>query len=468
MQDSRSRTSSLTFAYLLAICFLLFGPFPVRSAERAAGVHVGAADAELIADPDMIIGGSITGRTVVDQEGKLRVIAVVLEKPGAAKVAIVACDVLYVTRDFVDDALAEIEKTCAIPPDHVLVNATHTHHAPATGTVHGIKRDEEFCRRVRDGIVKAVQDANARLSSDECTFQFWLGEESSYGQNSRILLSDNSIFWIGARDDAVRPTGPFDPELPVLAFVNPQKKFQAVIFNHSTHTMGTRKKNVKSASAYGLTTQELEEELGGTFLFLEGASGSTHNFGLPAAEAIVRIKAAVKDALEKLEPHSVNRIVSAKRPFTFKVRKFDEALEDRKVSDYCKKRAPWRADETIDVFRKQREVLALQQGEERTTWLQALVVGDVAIVGVPAEYFTVLGQEIKRRSPYRYTYVAELANDWIGYLPDCRAHALGGYQTWMGLHSYAAEGTGERVAEVIVEMLKELKGKGAGAGGGSN
>jgi hypothetical protein len=80
----------------------------------------------------------------------------------------------------------------------------------------------------------------------------------------------------------------------------------------------------------------------------------------------------------------------------------------------------------------------------------------VAFVGVPAELFTKLGQDIKRRSPYRYTYVAELANDWIGYLPDRKAFELGGYQTWTGLHSYAAPGTGEAIVAEPVKMLREL------------
>ena len=83
----------------------------------------------------------------------------------------------------------------------------------------------------------------------------------------------------------------------------------------------------------------------------------------------------------------------------------------------------------------------------------------MAIVGVPAEYFTALGQEIKRRSPYRYTYVAELANDWIGYLPDKKAFDLGGYQTWTGLHSFADRDTGERMVDVAVAMLEELAKK---------
>jgi hypothetical protein len=80
----------------------------------------------------------------------------------------------------------------------------------------------------------------------------------------------------------------------------------------------------------------------------------------------------------------------------------------------------------------------------------------VAIVGVPAELFTKFGQDIKRRSPFRYTYVAELANDWIGYLPDRKAFELGGYQTWTVLHSYAERGTGEAVVEEAVRLLGEL------------
>lgn len=70
-----------------------------------------------------------------------------------------------------------------------------------------------------------------------------------------------------------------------------------------------------------------------------------------------------------------------------------------------------------------------------------------------------MGVDIKKRSPFKYTFVAELANDWIGYLPDREAHHLGGYQTWMGLHSYAEPGTGERVADEVVAMLKELETK---------
>ena len=424
------------------------------AAPGAPGLRVGAAAAELVAEDSMVVAGSIHPRYVKGQEGKLRAVAVVLEKPSSSKLAIVACDVLIMTRDQLDPVAAEIERTCGIPSSNVLINCTHTHHAPSTCRVHGYDRDEVFSKRVQRGIVKAVTDAHARLAP--ATFHFKLGQEKTVGQNSRLLMSDGSIHWIGPRDDAVRPTGPFDPDLPVLAFRDPRGNLQALLFNHSTHTIGTVKGNLRSPAFYGLAAQELESRLGGVVGFLEGASGSTHRLNVTAPEATKRIEQAVLDALAQAGPRKVQKLAALKRPFEFKVRTFDEEAEDKAVSRYCTKRAARGAESIIAVFREMRKELAPHQGKKRTTWLQAMVIGDVAIVGVPAELFTKLGMDIKRRSPLKHTCVAELANDWIGYVGDREAHKLGGYQMWMGLHSYSEPGTGERMVDQAVAMLREL------------
>src|SRR5438034_5600801 len=174
-------------------------------------------------------------------------------------------------RDLLDPVVEEVAAALNTPTSHVLINCTHTHHAPSTCTIHGYERDELFCRRVQKAIVKAAKDADAKLKDGDATFHFRLGEESSVGQNSRLLLRDDTIYWIGPRDDAVRPTGPFDPELPVLSFRDGDGKRVATLFNHSTHTIGVRKPG-RSPSFYGLAAQELEAERGGVFCFLEGAS----------------------------------------------------------------------------------------------------------------------------------------------------------------------------------------------------
>jgi hypothetical protein len=438
---------------------LLTAGFAAR-ARAEDDLHVGTGAANLEADDSMVIAGGIGPGKATGQEGQLRAVAVVIKKAELAPVAIVACDVLFVPGDLVDRALARIEKSTGIAAQQVLVNATHTHHAPSVTAVHGYGPDETFVRRLEDAIVRSVEEAHAHLGGPPCEFVFKLGEESTVGANSRVLLSDNTIWWTGPMNDPLRHTGPFDPQLPVLAFRGPGDKLQAVIYDHSTHTIGTRQPGVRSPSFYGLAAQELESQLGCTVAFLEGASGSTHNItGVPVDEAVRRMKRAVLDALAAAEPRRVTKLVSIKRPFAFKVRTFDESVEDEKVSRYCRKRIPAGADGVIQVFRDMRKKLAPEQGKPRETVIQAIAIGDVAIVGVPAEYFTIFGVDIKKRSPFRNTVVAELANDWVGYLPNLEAHQLGGYQTWMGLHSYAEPGTGERMADAAVDLLGELAGR---------
>jgi neutral ceramidase len=448
-------TKALGAALFIAVAFSLIAGLPNSMCAR--GLRVGAAVAEFEGDDSMVIAGGITPSKAKGQEGQLRAVAIVLGQEPFGKFAIIACDVLMMTREHLDPVAREIEKTTGIPFAHILINCTHTHHAPSTLVLHGYGADDTFVKRVQAGIVKAAQAAHANLSKDDCRLFFHLAQEKTVGQNSRQLLEDGRIYWIGPRTNFVRATGPFDPELPVLAFRDSNDKLLALIFNHSTHTIGTRKPGVRSPSFYGLAAQDLEAEMGGTFCFLEGASGSTHNLDLPGDEAARRIKQAVADALAQTQPREITRLAAIKRPFKFKVRKFEEAREDEAVEKYCRKYAGNYADAVIKVFRDMRKTLAPQQGEERETWLQVMLIGDIAIAGVPAEYFTQLGLDIKNRSPFRHSYVAELANDWIGYLPNFEGHKLGGYQVWTGYHSYAEPGTGERIADEITAMLHELK-----------
>lgn len=429
----------------------------VDEARGADPARVGAAAAEFSADDGLVIGGGIGPGKAKGQEGKLRAAALVVEDPAGGRVCLVACDVLMLDRDVLDSAAHRIEADTGIPFDHILINATHTHHAPTTVTIHGYEREEAFTRQVEEKIVAAAVAAFKKRVP--ATFAFRLGEESSVGKNSRLLLADGTIYWVGPREDFVRPTGPFDPELPVLAFRRLDGAYEAILFNHSTHTIGTHGGAVRSPSFYGLAAQEIEAEKGGTVLFFSGASGSTHNLDVPAKEATLRIKSAVEDALQAAKERPIDHVKGKRVELAVKVRTFDESKDDAAVVAYCTKRIadPKAAQKTIEVFRAMRKQLIPMQGRTRKTWVQAIAIGDVALVGVPGEFFTVLGQDIKRRSPYRRTYVFQLANDYIGYIPDQRGFDRGGYQTWTGLHSFVERGTGERIVDAAVALLEELR-----------
>ena len=409
----------LLYALMLSCCFA-----SQTRLEAADSWKVGAATSEMIAEDSMVIGGGIGPGFAKGQEGKLQATAIVIQ--GEKTLCLVAVDILMMHRDFTDQAARTIEKECGIPFDNILINSSHTHHAPSTVTVHGYDRNEEFCRRTVAAIIDAVKKANA-IAKDASLSQgrFRLGQEATVGQNSRQLLKDGKIFWIGPRDEFVRPTGPFDVDLPVLAFQKEDKSYSALFFNHSTHCIGTRT-GKRSPSFYGLAAQELSEEIGTPVAFLSGAAGSTHNLVLDCNEMVTRIKATVQETLAKSEPMRSTRLAAIKKEIQFQMRMFDEEKEDKAVMDYCKKYAPAGADSIVDVFRKSRAKLKSQQGQSRPMWLQAMQIGDVYLVGVPAEFFTTHGVEIKRRSPYRNTFVCGLTNDYVGYLPDRKGFELGG------------------------------------------
>ena len=427
---------------------------------KDAGVRVGTAAVELVADDAMVIAGGIHAGQAKGQEGLLRAVAMVLEKD-QTKVVMVSLDVLMMTRHVLDPILADIQKECGIPPEQVMIHCTHTHHAPSTLRLHDYQADPRFIARVHRATVQAVQQANAALSEDSLEAFFSLGREETVGRNSRQMLTDGSIYWIGRRE-FVRPTGPFDSQLPVMGFrskgsARDPAPWKALWFNHSTHTIGTLRAGVRSPSFYGLAAQQLEADLGAHVLFLEGASGSTHNLDLSCQEATHRMVHAVQDALNAMQPAPMQRLAAIKRSFTYRVRHFDEAAEHQAVSDYCTQWVGPYGRQVIPVFKAMRDELAPHQGEERETWIQAMLLGDVAMVAVPAEFFTQLGLDIKERSPFKKTFVAELSNDWIGYLPDLEAHRLGGYQVWTGYHSYCEPGTGERMVDEVLQLLEMLK-----------
>jgi len=452
---------------LASIGFRLFLTALVATAGSASAadpsLRVGAAAVEIPCDDTMDMGGGIHTWKASGAEAPLRATALVLAR-GDDKLAICSCDVIALHQDFVDPALERVRVATGIPPERILVHATHTHTSPSTVRVHAYDRDARFVEGLATAIVDSIVAADADLAANpDCRFRYRLGEESSVGQNSRLLLGDGTIFWVGKRDDAVRPTGPFDTDLPVLAFETEAGAPVATLFNHSTHTIGARQPGKRSPAFYGLAAQELERERGGVHLFLQGASGSTHNLTLGVEEMVTRIKDAVTRAHEAAAQLPVGRLAALKEPFEFRIRAFDESAEEEAVTTYCAKRmgTPGEAAATALVFRTQRAEIAPHRGETRKTSIQTIAIGDVAIVAVPAELFTILGQEIKRSSPFRHTFIAELSNDWVGYVPDRRGHGLGGYQTWMGYHSYCEPGTGERMVAAAVEQLERLH---AGAG----
>ena len=88
--------------------------------------------------------------------------------------------------------------------------------------------------------------------------------------------------------------------------------------------------------------------------------------------------------------------------------------------------------------------------------LQAMRIGDLAIVGIPCEVFAEIGLEIKKTSPFPATCVVSLANGYNGYLPTPAAARLGGYETWRARSSYLGANSSVEIVKTIKKLLKDV------------
>lgn len=80
---------------------------------------------------------------------------------------------------------------------------------------------------------------------------------------------------------------------------------------------------------------------------------------------------------------------------------------------------------------------------------------DSGVAVVPYEMFDTNGMYIKENSPFQMTFVATCANGGYGYFPSLVACKNGGYEPDTGKYEH---GSAEILADLYVQMLKDLKG----------
>ena len=108
-------------AVLLAICFLT----PVGAQD----LRMGRAAVNITPPLGMPMGGYYRVRLNTGTHDPLYAKAIVLEE-GGVEAALVACDLESIPRSFVDAARLIIQETTHVPPDNVMISATHTHTGP--------------------------------------------------------------------------------------------------------------------------------------------------------------------------------------------------------------------------------------------------------------------------------------------------------------------------------------------------
>jgi hypothetical protein len=390
--------------------------------------------------------------------------AVVLGE-GDECIALIACDLLAIPEELSAPVRARVEAETGIPGERVMVCATHTHTGPELRPGRPIKRNEEYMAGLPDRIAEAaIAAAGKQRQACIC-----IGHDHEEGLafNRRFRYEDATEQFGIRGDNVVGVAGPTDPELGVIAFREaPDAMPFAVIVNYSIHIDVTGGNKI-SADFPAVMTKVLRGVYGDDVivLYVQGACGNINHCpygkdwpwptkGVWKSEQIGRaLGGKAITVIEKALP-SASQVADATQEI-LSVPRFplDDLVEER----VAMAKAGQSQGLTSAVDKRLLELVDQHDPDGRDPReVQALRIGDAVICGAPGEYFVEWGLEIKKWSPFPYTFIAELANDWVGYIPTYEAFRRGGYEATPIVSVRSTPALGQMIADANFRLAREL------------
>ncbi len=327
---------------------------------------------------------------------------------------------------------------------------------------------EGYCVELIAKIASAIVQAKAALAPVELKSGFAREDRISF--NRRFHMKGGAVRFNPAlmNPDIIGPAGPIDPQVGIISLSKVGAKVpSAAIVSFAMHPDTAGGGTLYSADYIYSLDQRMKKAFGPDFttLFGTGTCGDINHrdvhkqkqrmadeLGSMLGDSVVA--AIDKDTLApikqpslavrstkvpaKLQQISESDIAKAKVNMDrlgMKGFPFSDAVEACRVMDLVRLKKLW--GDTVPL-----EVQAFRLDD------------DTAIVTLPSEIFVNLGLAIKAASPFKTTLVIELANDSVAYIPTKQAFLEGSYEV---TNSRVERGTGEKLVEAAVGLLKELR-----------
>lgn len=445
------------------------------------------------------LGGFIK-KHITHIEDKLKVRAAVISD-GENRVALIGVDTVGLPfYDKIKQIRADIEARCGIPASNIMIAASHSHSAgplprwlpedleDAPSIVkelllkYAAAPDPLYYRWVAGQIVTAVCEADRR--KEKAVMCAGLGKEDKFVFNRRFKMKNGRVYTHPGKcnPDIVEPAGPVDPDVGVIGvWDNRQEKFLGAIVNYACH--GTVMSGVGTSADW---IYYLEKTIRGvmgeesTVVFLNGACGDITQVNNQSAEIpefgswfARRLGTSVgAEALKVLASAHAGQMKPVKA--LTKVLSIKRRIPEKSKIDEAKDIVEKGLNEIKNGTKKQQDVFTREwifaRGVVILDWLvrqspfceveiQAIQIGPVVFLANPSEYFCSFGLDIKQRSEFPFTFVVELANGIVGYVPDKNAFlpSGGGYETVLSHTSNLHPSAGKNIAEASLFLARKLK-----------
>ena len=269
---------------------VIFAGAAFAAGPLRAGAH--AVDITPRAFP-IIISGGFLSRSAERADGTLHARALALDD-GAQRLVIAVVDTLMMPREMLDRVKAAASSNTGIPPEKMLISATHSHSAPPVMGALGTDVNPEYARFLEERLVQAIEGAVKNLAParagwtvvqdwDHTHCRQWILRPDRMRKDPFGELTIRSEMHHGHQNpDFIGPSGPVDHDLTVLAFQSAQGRPIAMIANYSMHYFGAAG-GVVSPDYYGPFVEIMERAAGArdggppfVAMMSQGTSGDLH------------------------------------------------------------------------------------------------------------------------------------------------------------------------------------------------
>ncbi|NQV25655.1 MAG: neutral/alkaline non-lysosomal ceramidase N-terminal domain-containing protein [Rhodopirellula sp.] len=427
--------------------------------------------------------GGFQDRLAMQAHDRLHARCVVLSD-GETRIAIVICDSCLITRDIYDASKDAASKATGIPANRILTAATHTHSAPTAVPLAQCNPDPEYVKHLTRQITQAIIQANARMQPVEVGWGVTQVPEEVGNRRWFVkpqALQPNPFNEPGdqVRTNPPRGTGllikaagPVDPDVTFLSVQSAKGQPVSLLANYGLHYVGGIPSGQLSADYFGEFARQiagrLKADANDDFVGImsNGASGDVNNYQFPNArprsEPFERVQAVaslvadrVAEVHTKIDFTNAATIRMNERELQVGIRQPNADQLEQAKALLAKAADPERL--TMNEVYAQESLRLAQAPPTVSIKLQTIAIGELAIVTVPCEVFAGIGLEIKRRSPFKTTFLIGLANGYNGYLPTPEQHALGGYETWRSSWSYLETEASTKITASVLDQLQQLR-----------
>jgi len=388
-------------------------------APAASPLKVGVAQVVITPEGNMWMAG-YAGRKK-PAEGKVQDLfakALAFEDAEGTRQVLVTTDLIGILPSLRTSIETQVMATHQLPPEALLMNASHTHSGPEYRARAGREQEAaDYTAFLEERLMSLIGAALADLKPAQVS---WNRARAGFAMNRRLPTATGY-------QNSPNPDGPVDHEVPALQVLSPEGEQRAVLFGYACHN--TCLGEYEYCGDYAGFAQEYlaEHRPGFVALFMNGCSGDQNPY--PRRSEVVPGVSGLD--LAKMHGRALANAVEVamqvpKRPIEGPIR----AAYEKVSLDYAAEKARPPHDYPVQVIRWGDTLTLVALGSETTV-----------------DYSLRLKKELGERAP---VWVAGYSNDYTGYVPSLRVLKEGGYEAQAGW----AEDVEERIVNKVHALFK--------------